>query len=408
MPVPFLTLRIPKGSPLTPGEMDGDLAILRDFCNSLETSLLVIVDADGNPTNSLIDAITKSASYGDGTLAGTTYAVSLTPIPVAYAAGMVVWMRALTGNLGAVTLNVNGLGVKNIVKQVNLPLTGGEIPQNGIVGLRFDGTNFQLLTQYAAIGISQLEESARYSVNQYAVGVQSGGVYAATLNPAATQYFTGMHVAFRPDSANTGSVSINVNGLGSKMILKNGSSPLIGSELVANQINELRFDGSAFQLVSLPSGAVLGNQVIIIDQKASGTAGGTATAGSWQPRDMNTIKRNVNNTLITLASNQIKLKRGTYRCWISCPARECGHHQSRLYNVSATTTLLVGSSADASAGANTCSRSFIVGTFTLNDDNQLIEVQTRVENTSSTDGFGNAVNFGEVEVYTIAEFLQEG
>lgn len=78
--------------------------------------------------------------------ANDTYAVTLTPAPTAYTAGMVVNFKANTVNTGAATLNVNGLGAKTIVKSLNLTLHNGDIKAGQIVSVIYDNTNFQLLS----------------------------------------------------------------------------------------------------------------------------------------------------------------------------------------------------------------------------------------------------------------------
>ncbi len=57
MPLPALTLRIPKGAPLTPGEMDGNLQMIADFINGLEQRMNVSIGPDGSINT---DAVTGS------------------------------------------------------------------------------------------------------------------------------------------------------------------------------------------------------------------------------------------------------------------------------------------------------------------------------------------------------------
>lgn len=86
------------------------------------------------------------AADGGGTDA---YAVTLSPVPASYATGMVVNFKANTANTGTATLNVNGLGVKTIKKNVSTDLSTGDIIANQIVEVIYDGTNFQLQSPVA-------------------------------------------------------------------------------------------------------------------------------------------------------------------------------------------------------------------------------------------------------------------
>lgn len=118
------------------------------------------------------------------------------------------------------------------------------------------------------VSATQLVESNRQSVHQYAVGGLSTGVYAVALSPAATAYTAGMVVRFKADSANLGAVDINVNGLGVKNLLTNVSEELAANYIRASHIVEAVYDGTNFQVISLPWKAYLtGDQFA-----ASGTA----------------------------------------------------------------------------------------------------------------------------------------
>lgn len=74
-----------------------------------------------------------------------TYAITLSPAPAAYVAGMVVRFKANTANTGACTINVNSLGAKTIKKKYDQDLNDNDILANQFVELIYDGTNFQLI-----------------------------------------------------------------------------------------------------------------------------------------------------------------------------------------------------------------------------------------------------------------------
>jgi len=88
----------------------------------------------------------SAEQYAVATGAGTAYLVTLSPTPTAYAAGLTVRFKSPAANIGTTpTLNVNGLGAKNIVK-----LNGSTSPAvsdiaNGqVITVTYDGTNFQM------------------------------------------------------------------------------------------------------------------------------------------------------------------------------------------------------------------------------------------------------------------------
>lgn len=84
-----------------------------------------------------------------GTSTGSANAQVLTPaVPVpAYGVGVAVSFIAGFTNTGALTINVSGLGARNVYKDGPsgpIPLTGGEVVAGNIISARDDGTRFQL------------------------------------------------------------------------------------------------------------------------------------------------------------------------------------------------------------------------------------------------------------------------
>ena len=76
-----------------------------------------------------------------------TYAIALTPAVTGYVAGQVFHFKAANASSGASTLNVNALGAKNIKKKNDQDIAAGDIEQNAIVSVIYDGTSFQMLSQ---------------------------------------------------------------------------------------------------------------------------------------------------------------------------------------------------------------------------------------------------------------------
>jgi hypothetical protein len=146
--------------------------------------------------------------------------------------------------------------------------------------------------------------------------------------------------------------------------------------------------------------------VNIQDQKSSGTAGGTFTSGAWRTRDLNT-KVTDTGSIASLASNQITLPAGTYRCHIIATGSQVNNHQARLQDTTGAATLLRGTTARSPANgiwATSCSE--VSGLFTLSVSS-VLEVQHQCSTTEAADGFGVAGGFG-TEVYTTVQIWKEG
>jgi hypothetical protein len=164
-------------------------------------------------------------------------------------------------------------------------------------------------------------------------------------------------------------------------------------------------DGQALILVSgLPAwGSVSGGapDVILEDQKASGTDGGTFTSGAWQTRTLNTEARDPSG-LCTLSTNAFTFTVAGMVKW-RAPASAIGNHQSRLYNVTDAAEVKTGSSATQDSSGHTQTDS--VG-WALVSASKQYRLEHRCQTTHATNGFGQAASFGSTEVYAAIEFYR--
>jgi hypothetical protein len=97
------------------------------------------------------DAATVAQIQSNGaalvTVTGTdTLTGSLTPSLVAYVTGAVYYFVAPATNTGAVTLNIDTLGAKNVTRDGTTVLVSGDIVSGEMVAVVYDGTRFQLIS----------------------------------------------------------------------------------------------------------------------------------------------------------------------------------------------------------------------------------------------------------------------
>jgi hypothetical protein len=85
------------------------------------------------------------------TVGGTGNAITLTyaVAPAGYVQGEKYAFKAIAANSGATTVNINGLGAKNVFKKspagTATACTGNEIQNGDLIEIEYDGTQFQLL-----------------------------------------------------------------------------------------------------------------------------------------------------------------------------------------------------------------------------------------------------------------------
>lgn len=96
-------------------------------------------------TNPSTTSSTLLSDYVADTGAANAYAIAPSPAIVAYVAGQTFSFIAANANTTTSTLNVNGLGTKNILKRYNTALAANDILANQMVCVEYDGTQFQLM-----------------------------------------------------------------------------------------------------------------------------------------------------------------------------------------------------------------------------------------------------------------------
>ncbi len=123
---------------------------------------------------------------------------------------------------------------------------------------------------------------------------------------------------------------------------------------------KLNSDGTTIRARPLADLGVM----VVRDEKTSGAGPGNIS-GSWGTRTLNTVQ---SNTIAgaSLASSQITLPAGTYQISASTPALNSQQFKARLYNVTTSAVLIVGTSEKPFGNSiHPVTRSFVNGCITL-------------------------------------------
>ena len=167
-----------------------------------------------------------------------------------------------------ISMNTNGntadtsamLDISSTAKGILIPRmtaaqrTGIPLPAAGLLVYQTNGTlpgfyvnqgtpaspNWQQLA-----GVKQVQ-SGYY---QYALSSGNANQYQVSLDPAPAAYTEGMTVFFRAHAANTGSATLNVNGLGPIPLKKSVNVNLASNDIIINQMLVAVFDSLNFQVL---------------------------------------------------------------------------------------------------------------------------------------------------------------
>lgn len=156
----------------------GDLADVSVTAIKLAVDSVTIAKImDGNVTMAKLAESVRNMSFMFGTSATGTdaYAINPNPAYTAYSVGMKIRMKLDVGNTGPCTVNVNGLGVKNITDIEGSPLASDELKAGAVYDFVFDGTNFQVQ------GVLAVAEVYVYAGNGYGSSSTKIRKYSSTL-----------------------------------------------------------------------------------------------------------------------------------------------------------------------------------------------------------------------------------
>ena len=116
----------------------------------------------------------------------------------------------------------------------NIPMGGFKLTGLGTGSAATDGANVGQLQG----GLSSF------------LSVSGTNTITATASPALSAYTIGQVFWFRPAGTNSGAVTINIDGLGAKQLVKGGATPLITGDLISGYAYGIMYNGTSFALLS--------------------------------------------------------------------------------------------------------------------------------------------------------------
>jgi hypothetical protein len=363
------------------------------------------------PTLSRFAALIQGQTYTAFTTAGAAPNFTLTPSPAiaAYAAGQRFRVKFHAVGTGADVLNVCALGNKSL-KQYDS--TGAKvaavIAANQLADVEYDGVDMVVMdplppaaSQGNFAGLASTNVSATLALSDMGKLYAFYGSTAAQILtlPAVATVAQGKNAII----VNQGSVPVTVKGNASENISINslGVGQVLANTMVLNPGDSITLSSNgAAQWNAFGMAQPLYGYMLVQDQKANGTNGGTSVVGT-QTRVLNTV---VNNTIYgaSLASNQITLPAGTYRIKARAPVGSIDGNQAVFFNVTDTTSYF-GSSNDGLSGVQ--SWSLVDCRFTIASA-KVFELR-HWTNVAVASGLGYNASAGNTEVYSQVEIIKE-
>lgn len=214
---------------------------------------------------------------------GSANAIVITPVPAitAYEVGQYFLVKTNFANTGPVTINVNGLGPKNVLDQREFPLPSGYFAAGTMILVAYDGGSFRLMAGAKPL-ITPL--STEYNTSQNLANSVETTLTLGSASYPQIGTLSGTTFTFnRPgnymlsaDATLTVS-TVNANDISGKLLVYNNGAPAAGGGNVDR--SHISVTGTtAFNLTSTtPITAVDGTAITV---KATVTANNNFTSGA--------------------------------------------------------------------------------------------------------------------------------
>jgi hypothetical protein len=168
--------------------------------------------------------------------------------------------------------------------------------------------------------------------------------------------------------------------------------------------NVLTTDGLGALTWGAPA-ALFVSYALIVDEKTSGTGGGTFTSGAWQTRDLQTEIFDPDG-IVSIATNAFTLAAGSYFIKWSASASKVDNHLSRLYDITGAASVQTGRGGyvNSSYWGQGISDG---GARVTPSGSNVYRIEHRCQTTQATIGFGQAVSFSVPYSFTSVEIFKE-
>lgn len=210
--------------------------------------------------------------------AGTQPAYTLT-VPQtlsAYANGQIFAFTAHATSTGSVTLNVNMLGAGNVLDSRGNQLGAGDIQQNGRYLVVRTGSAFRVIGH---LGGTSIGASVVDTFNAFYTAGGTADALTITTGFSLSALTTGMVFGIIPSAANTGAVTVDIDGIGAVALEDFNSQALVSGDLSNGEGIICYYTGSELRIVAgIPID--LASQVSgVLPIANGGTGQSTASAG---------------------------------------------------------------------------------------------------------------------------------
>lgn len=364
-----------------------------------------------------------SASLGES--GGTvTYQHNGTPLPAGWRLAIVRDMpfaqgidlvsasrfdpQVIEDGLDQATAELQQLSEK-IARAVIMPATSDQSPEEVVATIYASRDAAAASADVASAQAVVAQASADAAASSAATAAQTVQTAATDAVSAATAQANDAHISALLAAQAAASAAAASGGLAPRMDATEQKIAQQGTRLDAaeakNSQQDTRLTSAETALASKANtdlsnatGNAIAKYFYARDEKPSGTSGGATSSGSWNTRDINTIKNNYIGA--SLASNRVSLPAGRYHVRANAPSFAAETTRLAIYNATSSAYMLHGPTGRTNPGSAHIVQTSVEGEVVL-DTPSLIELRMWTQSANSYGmGYPVAGVSGVAEIYS--------
>lgn len=210
--------------------------------NLANTNWMPIYQASSGGGSGVTDLQVQENAFNIGTDSGSAnaYAFSLTPTLLTYVQNAIYsWVPANTNTISNPTVQIDGLGVLNLLNYNGEALLAGDIVTGNAANFQYSQGNAFLLNPQVSLAVPTNVQKSVFNVAPDTGAVNS---YIGTYSPAISALTEGLTVTLSAvANTNTGATNFDA-GPGAQSVIDLQGNPLIGGEIVAGNDVTLKWN----------------------------------------------------------------------------------------------------------------------------------------------------------------------
>jgi hypothetical protein len=131
-----------------------------------------------------------------------------------------------------------------------------------------------------AFGLLPDENKLQRGTVNFAVDTGTANTYVVALDASITTYTDGLQVVFRPLNSNSGTSTINLNGLGAKSIRLTDSNPISAGDISAGAVIDVRYSTATGFFHLTPNSAIYAYDAGVSADAAAASASAASSSAS--------------------------------------------------------------------------------------------------------------------------------